>query len=139
VESALFEIYEACSLVFSDHWHSLGLLRDSGSNFFSGSIAPLKNADLSADTVLSISSFVRSGSGSPGSELFCDNGTFGPAPAMAAAVSEVWGRAQGQVVAAAMVGHSFVCSLRFNARARGGGERCGNTSPTAAARPVAGR
>lgn len=70
MESVLFEIYEACSLVVCDHWHSLGLLRDSESNFFSGSIAPLKNADLSADTVLSISSFVRSGSGSPGSELF---------------------------------------------------------------------
>ncbi len=61
----LFEIYEACSLVVSDHWHSLGMLRDSGSNFLSGSIAPLKNTDLGADTVLSLSSFVRCGSGLP--------------------------------------------------------------------------
>ena len=70
MESVLFEIYEACSVVVSDHWHSLGMLRDSGSNFFSGSIAPLNGRPQCRHRPLSLSSFVRCGSGHPVKNFF---------------------------------------------------------------------
>ncbi len=45
------------------------MLRDSGSNFLSGSIAPLKGRP-QCRQLLSLPSFVRCGSGHPGEELF---------------------------------------------------------------------
>ena len=67
MKSTLFEVYKACSPIVADRWHSLGMLKRFRVQLFFGLN---QNRDLCADTVLSLSSFVRCGSGLPVKNCF---------------------------------------------------------------------